>query len=96
MLLPENPALADKKDSILLAKKENYEQSAYFNTLINYELKQWEEILATIDKGLSNKEYNHDLYLINAESVLQTTKDTAQYVGVLKDAIANCLIVKFR
>lgn len=89
MLLPENPALADKKDSILLAKKENYEQSAYFNTLINYELKQWEEILATIDKGLSNKEYNHDLYLIKAEAVLQTTKDTAQYVGVLKDAIAN-------
>ena len=75
MMLPENPALADKKDSILLAK--------------NYELKQWDEILATIDKGLSNKEYNHDLYLIKAEAVLQTTKDTAQYVGVLKDAIAN-------
>ncbi len=89
MLLPENPALADKKDSILTAKKENYEQSAYFNTLINYELKKWDDILATIDKGLSNKEYNHDLYLIKAEAVLQTTKDTAQYVNVLKDAIAN-------
>lgn len=89
MAMPNNPALAEKKDSILAAKKENYEQCAYFSTLINYEQKKWDDILANIDKGLSNKEYNHDLYLIKAEAVLQTTKDTAQYVEVLKDAIAN-------
>lgn len=89
MMLPENPALASKKDSILAAKKDNYEQCAYYNTLINYELKKWDDIIATVDKGLTNKEYNHDLYLIKAEAVLQTTKDTTAYMEVLKDAIAH-------
>lgn len=89
MMLPENPILASKKDSILAAKKDSYEQCAYYNTLINYELKKWDDILATVDKGLTNKEYNHDLYLIKAEAVLQSKKDTTAYMEVLKDAISH-------
>lgn len=87
--LPYNPVLASKKDALLKEKKDNYEQSAYYCTLLNYEQKNWKEILESVDAGLSNKEYNHDLYLIKAEAVLQTTKDTLQYINVLKDAIFN-------
>lgn len=87
LALPNVPALAAKKDSILAAKKDNYEQCAYFCTILNYEQKNWAEILASVDAGLSNPEYNRDLYLIKAEAVLETTKDTMQYVNVLKDAI---------
>lgn len=87
--LPYNPALAAKKDVILEQKKDNYEQAAYYGTLLNYELKKWDDILASVDAGLSNKEYNHDLYLIKAEAVMETTKDTVQYMNVLRDAVLN-------
>lgn len=89
LALPSNPALAAKKDSILKAKADNYEQTAYFATILNYEQKKWNEILASVDAGLKNQEYAHDLYLIKAEAVLETTKDTLQYIEVLKDAVLN-------
>lgn len=87
--LPNNPALSAKKDSILKAKADNYEQCAYFSTILNYEQKKWKEILESVDAGLSNQEYAHDLYLIKAEAVLETTKDTMEYVKVLKDAVLH-------
>lgn len=87
--LPNNPALVAKKDEILAQKKDNYEQTAYYCTLLNYELKRWDEILASVDAGLSNKSYNHDLYLIKAEAVMESTKDTLQYMNVLRDAVLN-------
>lgn len=85
--LPNNPALVSKKDAILEQKADNYAQTAYYGTLLNYEMKKWDEILATVDAGLTNKEYNHDLYLIKSEAVMETTKDTLQYMEVLRDAV---------
>lgn len=87
LALPNNPALASKKATILEQKADNYAQTAYYGTLLNYEMKKWDEILATVDAGLSNKEYNHDLYLIKAEAVMETTKDTLKYMEVLRDAV---------
>lgn len=87
--MPSSPMLVAKKDEIIASKRDNYEQCAYFNTIINYELKNYDKLLQGVDFGLKNKEYAHDLYLMKAEAVLETTKDTAQYVAVLKDAIVN-------
>lgn len=87
LALPNNPALASKKAEILQQKADNYAQTAYYGTLLNYEMKKWDEILATVDAGLGNKEYNHDLYLIKAEAVMETTKDTLKYMEVLRDAV---------
>lgn len=87
LALPNNPALASKKATILEQKADNYAQTAYYGTLLNYEMKKWDEILATVDAGLGNKEYNHDLYLIKAEAVMETTKDTLKYMEVLRDAV---------
>lgn len=87
--LPNNPALASKKAEILEKKADSYAQTAYYGTLLNYEMKKWDEILATVDAGLGNKEYAHDLYLIKAEAVMETTKDTLKYMDVLRDAVVN-------
>lgn len=87
LALPNNPALASKKAEILEKKADSYAQTAYYGTLLNYEMKKWDEILATVDAGLSNPEYNHDLYLVKAEAVLESTKDTLQYMNVLREAV---------
>lgn len=87
--LPLSPVVAAKSDSIFASKKDNYEQCAYFNTIINHELKNWDKLLACVDRGINNKEYAHDLYLMKAEAVLESTKDSTKYVEVLKDAIIN-------
>ncbi len=88
---PSIPALAAKKDSILAAKKDNYETASYYGAIINYQLKDYKGVLDIVDSALKtdNEEYKHDLYLMKAEAVLQTTQDTVQYCNVMKDAVLN-------
>lgn len=87
--LPNNPLLAAKKDELLASKKDNYQQCAYFASIINYELEDYAAVLKSVDAAMGNPEYEHDLYLMKAESALKTTNDSTAYVGVLKEAIEN-------
>lgn len=85
--LPSNPALAAQKDSILRAKADNYAQTAYYGCILNYEQKKWGDLLATVDAGLDNKEFNHDLYLMKAEAIMATSGDSTVYEQVLQEAV---------
>lgn len=87
--LPSNPILVAKKDSLLAAKKDNYEQCAYFNCILNYELENYDKVLKSVDAGLGNPQYAHDLYYMKAEAALKTTGDSAAYVNVIKEAVNN-------
>lgn len=87
--LLDNPMIAGKKAEILANKQKDYEQCAFFATIINHELKNWDELLETVDFALKNPEYSHDLYLMKAEAYLEGKKDTVQYANVLKEAIGN-------
>ncbi len=89
MDLPNNPALASLKDSILTAKAENYAQTAYYMSMLSYEQKKWAEVLETVDAGFVIPSQKHDLYLMKLQATMELTHDTAQYIKVLKDAIMD-------
>lgn len=89
LALLDNPMIVGKKAEILANKKKDYEQCAFFSSIINHELKNYDGLLETVDYALGNPEYAHDLYLMKADAYLEGKQDTVMYVNVLKDAIEN-------
>lgn len=87
--LPNNPALASVKDSLLQAKAESYATTAYYMTILSYEQKKWDELLESVDAGMGIEKQRRDLYTMKAQAVLEAKKDTAAYINVLKDAVLN-------
>lgn len=87
--LPNNPALAGVKDSLRQAKAESYATTAYYMTILSYEQKKWDEILESVDGGMSIAKQRRDLYMMKAQATLEAKKDTAAYVNVLKEAVMN-------
>lgn len=85
--LPNSPMFASKRDSIVAAKRENYEQCSYYACILNYELERYDEVLKGVEAGLGNPEYAPDLYFMKAESALKVSGDSAAYIGVIKEAV---------
>lgn len=91
-----NPALADKRDSLIQAKAQNYAQASYYCSMLAYEMKKWDEVLRQTQELLHKKELLaeakipvRDLYLMRFEANLTGKKDTLAYVNDLKHAIDN-------
>ena len=91
-----NPALADKRDSLIQAKAQNYAQASYYCSMLAYEMKKWDDVLRQTQELLHNKELLaeakipvRDLYLMRFEANLTGKKDTLAYVNDLKHAIDN-------
>ncbi len=91
-----NPALADKRDSLIQAKAQNYAQASYYCSMLAYEMKKWDEVLRQTQELLPKKELLaeakipvRDLYLMRFEANLTGKKDTLAYVNDLKHAIDN-------
>lgn len=91
-----NPALADKRDSLIQAKAQNYAQAHYYCSMLAYEMKKWDEVLRQTQELLPKKELLaeakipvRDLYLMRFEANLTGKKDTLAYVNDLKHAIDN-------
>lgn len=91
-----NPALADKRDSLIQAKAQNYAQANYYCSMLAYEMKKWDEVLRQTQELLPKKELLaeakipvRDLYLMRFEANLTGKKDTLAYVNDLKHAIDN-------
>lgn len=88
--LPNCPMLVSKRDSIYAAKKDNYDQAAFFSCILNYELERYDKVLDALKGGIDGKSENaHDLYLMKAESALKSTGDSIAYLNVLQEAIEN-------
>lgn len=87
MDLPNNPALAEKKDSLLQAKAESYATTAYYMTILSYEQKNWENVLKNADRGFAIEKQKRDLYVMKLQAIMESTKDTLAYVNCLKEAI---------
>lgn len=94
--LVNNPALVEKRDSLLQAKAQNYAQASYYCSMLAYEMKKWDEVLNQTKELLDKKELLseakipvRDLYLMRFEANLTGKKDTLAYVNDLKHAIAN-------
>lgn len=91
-----NPALADKRDSLIQAKAQNYAQANYYCSMLAYEMKKWDEVLRQTQELLPKKALLaeakipvRDLYLMRFEANLTGKKDTLAYVNDLKHAIDN-------
>jgi putative tetratricopeptide repeat-containing domain protein len=91
-----NPALADKRDSLIQAKAQNYAQASYYCSMLAYEMKKWDDVLRQTQELLHKKELLaeakipvRDLYLMRFEANLTGKKDTLAYVNDLKHAIDN-------
>ena len=91
-----NPALADKRDSLIQAKAQNYAQASYYCSMLAYEMKKWDDVLRQTQDLLHKKELLaeakipvRDLYLMRFEANLTGKKDTLAYVNDLKHAIDN-------
>ena len=91
-----NPALADKRDSLIQAKAQNYAQASYYCSMLAYEMKKWDDVLRQTQELLPKKELLaeakipvRDLYLMRFEANLTGKKDTLAYVNDLKHAIDN-------
>lgn len=91
-----NPALADKRDSLIQAKAQNYAQASYYCSMLAYEMKKWDDVLRQTQELLHRKELLaeakipvRDLYLMRFEANLTGKKDTLAYVNDLKHAIDN-------
>ncbi len=91
-----NPALADKRDSLIQAKAQNYAQANYYCSMLAYEMKKWDDVLRQTQELLPKKELLaeakipvRDLYLMRFEANLTGKKDTLAYVNDLKHAIDN-------
>lgn len=87
--LPNNPALVDKKDSLLQAKAESYSTTAYYMTILSFEQKKWAEILETVDGGMDKKEQKRDLYLMKVQATKELKGEGEAYIEALKEAIMN-------
>lgn len=87
--LPKLPMFDGKRDEIYAAKKDNYEQAAYYSCILNYELQKYDKVLESVDAAISNPDYAHDLYFMKAESALNVTGDSTAYINVVKEAVNN-------
>lgn len=85
--IPQSPIFDANRETLLAEKKENFTTAGYVCAVSNYELKRWDKVLAALQYDFTKEENARDLYLMKAEAMLETTKDSAQYEGVIKDAI---------
>lgn len=87
--IPECSLFDATREDLLKEKAENIGTAKYVFAASNYELKRWDKVLAALQYDFTKEENARDLYLMKAEAVIETTKDSVQYEEVLKDAILH-------
>ena len=93
--MPKNPVFtAHETDSIYAAQKDNYAQTAVNIVMLNFQLKNWDGILATVDDALKDTFSTRDLYLMKMQAHLEKN-DSAAYIVDLQEAIARTEHVAF-
>lgn len=87
--MPKNPVFTQAEtDSIYAASKQNYAQTAVNVVMLNFQLKNWDGILETVDAALQDTLSTRDLYMMKMQAHLEKN-DSAAYIEDLKEAIAR-------
>ncbi len=87
--MPQNPLFTQAETDSIYASKQQYYTMASFNVaMINYQMKNWDGVLANVDQALKDTMFLNDLYIMKGQAYLEK-KDTANWVGVMKDAIGR-------
>lgn len=86
---PKNPVFsASESDSLYAAKHTAYAQTAVNLVMLNYQMKNWDGVLSTVDVALQDTISLHDLYLLKMQAYLEKG-DSAAYRGVLQEAVGR-------
>ncbi len=92
---PKNPVFsASETDSLYKLAPENYAQTAVNIVMLNFQMKDWDGVLETVDAALEDTFSTRDLYLMKMQAHLEKN-DSAAYINDLKDAIARTEHVGF-
>lgn len=76
----------NQTDSIYKAHSTEYHRGAYYASMLAYQMKKWNDVLAHIDFALEDETNMNDCYLMKLSSLL-SIKDTAKWVESSKEAI---------
>ena len=86
---PQNPVFTPAEtDSLYNLAPENYSQTAVNIVMLNFQLKDWDGVLETVDAALKDTFSTRDLYLMKMQAHLEKN-DSAAYINDLKEAIAR-------
>lgn len=87
--LPRNPIFSQHEtDSIYASKHNAYAQTAVNIVMLNYQMKDWDGVLSSVEEALKDTVSLHDLYLLKMQAHLEK-KDSAAYLKDLQEAIAR-------
>ena len=81
-------------DSLYAINPQNYSQTAVNIVMLNFQLKDWDGVLETVDAALKDTFSTRDLYLMKMQAHLEK-QDSAAYINDLKEAIARTEHVGF-
>lgn len=87
--MPRNPVFSQHEtDSIYASKHNVYAQTAVNIVMLNYQMKNWDGVLSSVEEALKDTISLHDLYLLKMQAHLEK-KDSAAYLQDLQEAIAR-------
>ena len=87
--MPKNPVFSKAEtDSIYAAKHKEYAQAAFNVTMLNYQNKNWDGVIASSELALKDTAGLRDLYIMKAQAYLQK-KDSVNWLNTLKEATAR-------
>lgn len=86
---PKNPVFsASETDSLYQLSPVIYSQTAVNIVMLNFQLKDWDGVLETVDAALKDTISTRDLYLMKMQAHLEKN-DSAAYINDLKEAVAR-------
>lgn len=87
--MPKSPVFSSAEtDSIYKADEKNYKKMAYYASMLAYQMKDWNKVLANVDRALTEAEFANDGYMMKLAALLQLG-DTAKWVESSKEAIKH-------
>lgn len=87
--LPKNPVFTQAQtDSIYKVKHAAYAQAAVNVVMINYQEKNWDGVLQSVDFALKDTTSLQDLYIMKMQAELEK-KDSAAWLKTLKEAVTR-------
>lgn len=87
--LPKNPVFTKAQtDSIYNVKHKAYAQAAVNVVMINYQEKNWDGVLQSVDIALKDTASLQDLYIMKMQAHLEK-KDSAAWLNTLKEAVTR-------
>lgn len=93
--LPKNPIFSQSEtDSIYASKRVAYNQTTVNLALLNYNMKNWDKVIAFADEALKDTLSTNDMFIIKMQAYSEKG-DSTSWLKTLTDAVARTENVNF-